>query len=350
MTGLQFSRWSLFLIFFSTLLSAPLCARGAGEYSEATDVFELMDHVTRWSNKLTPVYRHAWEKKFPLTLEDKSLFSQYATLRKQFSDKARMARAQADDIFGSYPLGYDPFSDAFYSSKSVGEAIRKLSKIGLEPVQRKFLTEFFGRYKKNISEFVKESSHFNVKLLDLNKKWKDDDIGKAIKKVIPFVLGKKDARKFKIVLRPVWWPKNIPPIVDVRGPYLILRYHPLAHTDKWNIPVMAQKAVHALLQAQSKNQRSNLTKVFEAQCKGRDIELQVALHTLFGEMLPEYYKKKKAFDLYQTWGNSAFVDVYLKLLFPLLQEELKGRNQFAGRFMTVASKLCRKVNRLAVIP
>lgn len=325
-------------------------ASGAGEYSEATDVLELMDHVTRWSKSLTPVYRQAWEQKFPLTLEDKSLFSQYADIRKQFSEKARVENGHDQDIFGAYPVGYDGFSEAFYSSKSVAEAIRKLTKRGLEPEHKKFLLDFFGRYKKNISEFLKESSHFSVKLLDLNKKWKKAQVDKALKKIIPFVLDKNVSRKFKIVLRPVWWPKNIPPVVDSRGPYIILRYHPLAHTNEWNIRLMANKAVDALLQTQPKNQRSNLTKVFESQCKGRDIELQVALQTLFGEMLPESYENKKSFDLYKNWGSSAFLDVYLKLLFPLMEEELKGRNQFAGRFMTVASDLCRKVNRLSLVP
>lgn len=334
---------------FSFVSLTSVQARGAGEYSEATDVFELMDHVTRWDNSLTPVYRNAWIKKFPLTLEDKSMFSQYAALRKTEFDKSQQAQGLGGDIFGDFPKGYDAFSEAFYSSKSISEALRKLEKRGVSPTQIKFLSGFYQKYKKNISEFVKESTHFSVKLLDLNKQWKNSQIEKSIKKAIPFVLGKQ-GRKVKIVLRPVWWPANVPPIVDVRGPYLILRYHPLAHTSKWGVTTMAKKAVMALMQAQPKNQRSNLTKVFETQCKGREIELQSALYTLFGEMMPAYYKQKKNFDLYQTWGASTFVDVYLKLLFPLLQEELKARNPFAGRFMSVASKLCRQVHRLAVVP
>ncbi|MCF8060114.1 MAG: hypothetical protein K9K67_12510, partial [Bacteriovoracaceae bacterium] len=145
-------------------------------------------------------------------------------------------------------------------------------------------------------------------------------------------------------------PKNIPPLIDVRGPYIILRYHPLAHTNNWHITAIGKKAIMAILQGQSKNQRSNLTKVFEDKCRGREIELQSALLTLFGEMLPSKYKDKKKFDLHKNWGPSNFVDVYLLLLFPLLEEELKGRGNFAGQFMETASDLCRKVHRLAVIP
>jgi hypothetical protein len=336
----------LLICFF---ISFSVFARGAGEYSEATDVFELMDHVTRWSDTLTPVYRNAWVKKFPLTLEDKSMFSQYAAIRKGEYEKSPQSKGQGSDIFGEFPKGYDAFSEAFYSSKSVGEALRKLSKRGVSSVQVKFLSSFYQKYQKNITSFLKESTHFSVKLLDLNKQWKNSAIEKSIKKAVPFILG-KEGRKVKIILRPVWWPANVPPVVDVRGPYLILRYHPLAHTTKWGITNMAKKAVMAILQAQPKNQRSNLTKVFETQCRGREIELQSALYTLFGEMMPRLYKEKKDFNLYQNWGPSTFVDVYLKLLFPLLQEELKGRNPFAGRFMTVASKLCRKIHRLAVVP
>lgn len=343
------ARGTVLRLLFSFIFSLSIFARGAGEYSEATDVFELMDHVSRWSNTLTPVYRNAWVKKFPLTLEDKSMFSQYAAIRKAEYEKSQQAQGLGSDIFGDFPIGYDAFSESFYSSKSVGEALRKLQKRGVSAVQIKFLSGFYQKYQKNIKEFLKESTHFSVKLLDLNKQWKNSAIDKSIKKAVPFILG-KEGRKVKIVLRPVWWPSNVPPVVDVRGPYLILRYHPLAHTSKWDITNMAKKAVMAILQAQPKNQRSNLTKVFETQCKGREIELQSALYTLFGEMMPSLYKEKKNFNLYQNWGPSTFVDVYLKLLFPLLQEELKGRNPFAGRFMTVASKLCRKVHRLAVVP
>ncbi len=339
----------LYIILVTLMVCSPLFGAGVAEYSESTDVFELMDHVTRWDNSLTPIYRDAWVKKFSLTLEDKSQFSQYAAIRKKSYEKSPMGQGDGSDIFGDFPKGYDPFSHAFYSSKSIGEALRKLEKKGVTAAEIKFLSSFYQKYKKNISEFVKESSHFSVKLLDLNKDWKYSAMDKSIKKAIPFILGKQ-GQKVKILLRPVWWPKNIPPVVDIRGPYLILRYHPLAHTNNWQISTIGKKAIMAILQAQPKNQRSNLTKVFEEKCKGRDIELQSALLTLFGEMMPAKYKEKKKFDLYQDWGPSTFVDIYLKLLFPLLETEIKNRGAFAGRFMSTASSLCRKVHRLAVVP
>ncbi|MCF8060842.1 MAG: hypothetical protein K9K67_16175, partial [Bacteriovoracaceae bacterium] len=204
--------------------SLPILANGVAQYSEATDVFEIMDHVSRWDNSLTPIYRDAWQKKFPITLEDKNQFSMYAAIRKKFHDNSPTGQAQESDIFGDAPIGFDLFSEAFYSSKSIGEALRKLEKKGVTTTEIKFLSGFYQKYKKQLTEFVKESTHFSVKLLDLNKEWKDSALDKSTKKAIPFILG-KEGQKVKVQLRPVWWPKNIPPLIDVRGPYIILRYH-----------------------------------------------------------------------------------------------------------------------------
>jgi hypothetical protein len=116
------------------------------------------------------------------------------------------------------------------------------------------------------------------------------------------------------------------------------------------MPEISEAAVKTLLFAQSANQRQNLTKVFEARCRGRAPELQEGLLILFSEMLPRSFKEKRNFDLYQRWAKRSFSDLFVKLLFPLLQTELKGKAGFAGRFMTEASDLCRALNRLAVVP
>jgi hypothetical protein len=340
---------SLFLSLIVLLSFQKAHARGAAEYSEATDVFEIMDHVTRWDPSLTAAYRTAWEKKFPLDLETKGDFSSYAQIRLDFYEKHKEETVE-NDIFGSGTKGYDSFSDAFYSSKSIGEALRKLESRGMGPGSIKFLVSFYRKYKKKISAFVKESSHFPVRLLEINNRWKKQRLGSTMKNISQFVLG-KEGRKFKLVLRPVWWPSNLPPEIDIRGPYLIVRFNPLNKSRQIPMEELASKGIEATLSAQKSNQRKNLTKIFRANCTGREIELKAALTILFAAVYPKSVVSKKSFDLYANWSRSVFVDLYVKLLFPLFERELKNRkNTFAGTFMDQATLLCKKINRLSIAP
>lgn len=337
----------LFLILLLNFNSS--FAKGAAEYSEATDVFEIMDHVTRWDPSLTSAYRTAWEKKFPLDLETKSDFANYASLRNSYHNKNK-EEAVENDIFSSSEKGYDSFSDAFYSSKSVGEALRKLEKRGVESEDIKFLASFYRKYKDKISYFVKESSHFPVRLLEINNRWKKDKLDGTMKKLIPFVLG-KEKRKFELILRPVWWPQNQAPQIDVRGPYLIVRFNPLDKSRQIPVEELASKGVEAILSSQGVNQRRNLSKIFRANCTGREIELKASLTILFASVIPKLFAEKKNFDLYVTWSRSVFVDIYVKLLFPLFEREVKNRTgTFAGTFMDQATLLCKKINRLSIAP
>lgn len=339
----------IFLFFLVSLGFSSAFGRGAAEYSEATDVFEIMDHVTRWDPSLTAAYRTAWEKKFPLDLETKGDFASYAQIRLDFYEKHKEEAIELD-IFGSSTKGYDAFSDAFYSSKSIGEALRKLESRGVGPGSIKFLVSFYRKYKPKISAFVKESSHFPVRLLEINNRWKKERLGTTMKKISSFVLG-KEGRKFDLTIRPVWYPANLPPEVDVRGPYLIVRFNPLDKSRQTSMEELASKGIESILSSQKTNQRRNLTKIFRANCNGREIELKAALTILFAAVFPKAMAEKKTFDLYATWSRSVFVDLYVKLLFPLFERELKNsKDTFAGTFMDQATLLCKKINRLSIAP
>lgn len=341
--------FSVFLSLIVFLSFSETLAKGAAEYSEATDVFEIMDHVTRWDPALTAAYRTAWEKKFPLDLETKGDFSTYAQIRLDYFEKNKEESVE-NDIFGSGNKGYDAFSDAFYSSKSIGEALRKLESRGLPADSIKFLVSFYRKYKKKISFFVKESSHFPVRLLEINNRWKKQRLGSTMKKITKFVLG-KEGRKFKLILRPVWWPSNLPPEIDIRGPYLIVRFNPLNKARQIPMEELASKGIESILSYQKSNQRRNLTKIFRANCNGREIELKAALTILFAAVYPKAMASKKSFNLYANWSRSVFVDLYVKLLFPLFERELKSqKNTFAGTFMDQATLLCKKINRLSIAP
>ena len=105
----------ILLWIFFCLLSVPTFAlRGVGEYSEATNVFEIMDHVSLWHKKLSRVYFNEWSKRFTLSLEDKNYLEQYKDLRQKYHKDI----GQGEDLFGEMPIGYDSFSAYFYGTSS----------------------------------------------------------------------------------------------------------------------------------------------------------------------------------------------------------------------------------------
>lgn len=330
---------SLFLM--KNIWSAP----NPAYYSEATDVFELMDHMSLWHPSLSRDYIRAWSKRFTLSSEDKNYLSEYKKIRLRYHKSV----GEGADLFGEMPIGYDRFSKAFYSSQSVAEALKKLEKNNIRKDDIIFIKRFYKHFQKSIIVFMKESSQFQVNMFGLNKKWSLEKYKPYIKKMTTFLLGKKGS-KVKIIMRPVWLPKSAKPRIDLRGPYIILRAHPLDTKYSWDPKLLLKNSVWALINGQPKKQRNNLTKQFKGRCVGREREFRGALDIVFTKMLPEYTKSKKTFDLYRKWGGSYFEDLYSKLLFPLAGKEIKGKGGFSGRFFTESSNICYDLNRLAVAP
>ena len=348
----MFFRVTSKIIFLSSLLlSYSLMAKGPGEYSEAADVYEFIDNISEWNTGTEPFYKTALLTKFKLTSEEESLLKKYAKIRKREYENSDFSaqRIGSADAFGAVPFGWDHFSQAFYSSYSVREALLKLKKVGVPEEDVQFINELYKIFLPKVQPFIKESTQFTVKLIDFNKKWKGTGRERALKLFSSFVLG-KEARKFPIKMLPVWSPSDILPSVDVRGPYLILRYNPLTQTDNWDFNDISKKAVMAILGGQDLNQRENLSKMFKLKCNGREFEFQESLQIVFGTMLPRYVKERKKFNLYERWSSRTYINVYAKLLFPLMQEHTKTKGAFPGFFMEQSSFLCYELHQLAIRP
>jgi len=332
-----------FTMFLFTLSSWS--APSPAHYSESTDVFELMDHVSRWRKGLDIDYLKSWQKRFTLSSEDKSFLSEYRKLRVRY----QRSLGKGSDLFGEVPVGYDILSNAFYKAQSLNEAFSLLSKNKVRKDDIIFLQRFYKHFHKKIAIVLKESTQFQVNLFDLNKSWSSKKMKPYVKRLTKFILGKKGS-KYKIMMRPVWLPKNSQPSIELRGPFLILKSYPLNSKNSWPIKSLLKKTIHTLLQGQSKNQRGNLTKLFKSRCVGRENDFRNALDIVLVEMIPEYLKKKKSFNLYKKWDERYFVDIYSKLLFPLAGLEIKGKAGFSGRFISEASNICYDLHRLSIEP
>jgi len=350
----MFSQKSFIILLVSSLsllFDPTYAAKGPAIYSEAADVFEFIDNASAWNTQTSKAYRSAIETKYKLTSEDNSLLKKYAELRKKEYENSDMnaTKISKDDAFGPVPFGFDHFSNAFYSHSSIREALLALRKSGVAQEDILFLSELFKTFLPKIKSFIQESAQFPVKLIDFNRTWKSTGRARALKLFEDFVLGKL-AREFNLKMLPVWSPTGVLPSIDIRGRYLILRYNPLTQTDNWDFTDALKKSVLAVLYAQPLTQRENLSKLFKLKCNGREYEFQEALQIVFGAMLPMYTKQRKKFNLYERWSSRTFIDVYAKILFPLMESHVKNKGTFSGFFMEQSSFLCRQLHQLAIRP
>lgn len=335
-------------VFCFLVVSLAVNAAGIADYAIPSDVYELVYQVASGKGTVGRAYRTAWESKNSYSGQIKSDFSRFQEISDAY--KVPYEGEEEVDLFGKKDLKRDLVASIFHHGKNLNDVYKKLMKAGVPQGDVQFMINFFKTHKTQLLDFLKESSQFNVKVLSLNKEWKYKSYGKAFKKAEAFILSKEMRKKFDLKLRPVWWPANEPPRIDFNGDVLLLRYNPLSHTNNWNLPVIMEKAIEALLHAQGDTQRSNLTKIFKSQCPGRELELRSALGTMFSVMMPQQFESKKTFSVYEKWGSTHFIDIYLKLLYPLMEEEMKKRASFAGEFMEKASTMCRSINNLSVVP
>ena len=331
------------ILLITLIFSQTLLARGAVQYSEAADVFEIVDNVSLWHNKVRPEYRKHWERTFGALGNDVTWFNDYAEIRKRYSPQD--PNAGVKDIFGTPGIKHSFFANAFYSSSSVSQALKKLSK-KLKKEDIAFLSKFFKHFLPKISQMVKESTTFKQKTIVLSDQWRKSKVPALLKKLAKHLDIKiRSKNDFKVI--PVWWPKNEKPMVESRANYLILRYHPLEQANDWDVSEVIPQAINAMLQAQPSNQRQNLTKIFQGQCNGRGLEFVDSLKILWGKMLVQKWKEKKKFSLYQIWDNRPFVNLYVKVLFPMLEEDLKNKGTIAGKFIHQAAVVCSEIHHLS---
>ena len=80
---------------------------------------------------------------------------------------------------------------------------------------------------------------------------------------------------------------------------------------------------------------------------GRSIEFNEAMEAIWVNTLPEKWTLKKKFTLYKKWHENEFTNLYVKLLFPLVEETLNSKQNIEGTFIHKSSKLCAELHKLA---
>lgn len=338
-----------------SILCLSICFSSYGaknfiDYSEAFDVFQIVDGISQWKDGTPKEYRDYYEKTFEISNDDKEMLKLYSGIRTKYH-KAYPKAEQS--IFSEISISSDIVSRTFASEKSLDRALLTLKKKKLMKVEDiKKLVKVYRHFKKNISQIVKESSLLSSEASRLEKMIKKSKINRNIKKLDKFFdLPTNKIKGGRIKL--VWWPNSERPAVDFQGGRIILRVNPIKHVGMLNEEFLTQVIVHSLIINQGKTVKENLSKIFLDNCpkieeKGltKDLWFEVPLI----EALSRYYmpaqKLKKKFNPYDVKTENTWVDVYAKYLYGLTQYSVNTKSKFDSKFVMHAASYCEMLLKL----
>ncbi|MDC1175425.1 hypothetical protein OAT67_08505 [Bacteriovoracaceae bacterium] len=292
-----------------------------------------------WHPSISSEMKKKWQQHFKTQNNFERDFQDYAKIRKKYY---KNPYPTSEDIFGPTVIANNFFSNAFYHNKSVSKALIKLKK-KITKSEYDFLVQFLKKLMKPIFEFVKESTTFNKQVKMMEKEWKKSKAEATYRKLLKFVGIKK---RINLMIRPVWWPANEKPRIDVRGNIVLLRYHPLEQKSFWDPKEVLEAVTAEVLASLSPNSRENMTKIFTGHCSEKKDILKLSLTQLWSRIYFSKLNHKKKFTLYRIWSENQFVDVYIKMLFPLLEETLKKKGTLEGTFIDQASAVCAQLTSL----
>ncbi|PIK15934.1 hypothetical protein [Halobacteriovorax sp. JY17] len=320
------------------------------DYSEAFDVFQIVDGISNWKEGTPKEYRDYYEKTFQLTSADKDMLEKYKAIRLKYYKEYPKAQ---NSIFSESTISADILSRTFARVKSLDQGLLLLKKKKyIEIDDLKELVSVYKHFKKNISVIVKESTILSSEAKRLERILKKSKMTSNIKKLDKFF----DLPTSKIIggrIKLVWWPQTERPSIAFQGGRVILRVNPIKHAEMLDEEFLTQVVVHSLIISQSKTIKENLSKVFLDTCPGirekgiaKDLWFEVPLI----EALSRYYmvsqKLKKKFNPYNIKTESVWVDVYSKYLFGLTQYSVARKSKFDREFISISANYCQNLLKL----
>jgi hypothetical protein len=152
-------------------------------------------------------------------------------------------------------------------------------------------------------------------------------------------------------LRFVWWPATQGPNVTYGHNIILLHYNPISQTDQLDFAQIAEMVMKAVIFRMSFNQKQNLSKRFFQECNPEGINakniLEKPLMVLAGKVLTTKNSgKKKEFNLYQQWDSNPWVNHYVKILYPALEQSLSNKENISVSFIQHAAMSCKEIVKL----
>mgnify|MGYP006939812023 CR=1 FL=1 len=319
-------------------------------YTEAFDVFQIVDHLSGWHENSRKEYYQYFSKSFNMSQSDKMMLETYRRIRSKYHKEYPAAN---DSLFSEEAISGDVFTRTFAKVKTVDKALSILKKNKrVNNTDLKEIVKVYKHFKMSISKLVRESAILKDEAQRLNKIFKKKKFSSNIKKLDKFFdLPTNKIKGGRIKL--VWWPPTERPIVDFQSGRVILRINPIKHTKYLDEDFMLKALIHSLIVSLGKNKKENLSKVFMDTCpkiKERGIAKYLWFEEPLLDALSRYYLpylgNKKKFNPYTVRSESPWVDVFSKYLFGLTQHSIGRKTKFTREFVTISASYCSMLQKL----
>ncbi|MFZ3229030.1 MAG: hypothetical protein WA160_02405 [Pseudobdellovibrio sp.] len=325
------------------------------EYSEAANVFDLLDNVSNWwEGFCEEEYQKFWSQKFGLTESDKQLFSEYKILReKYYKDPDQAEKDPLKNRNGFFStlssVTADPVAEAFYSSEKLSDAYKNLEAI-LTVEELGFLKKFHKQFEDNYAVLLKESASFKKIAKIANLAFKKPSIKVLFDDASRFY-GVKEDLSYRVLY--VWWPPIERSQSSPTGKFLLMRYNPIKHADiaGKDADIVFHEIVHTISARQGLNQKQALTKEFLKACpvQYRMKKLKVLeepLAVAIGQLLYLKRVEPKRLDLSAKAYNDPWISAYGKMLFPVVDEYMKNKRGIVD-FVKPATAICNELVKMS---
>ncbi len=290
-------------------------------YSTSGDVFNLLSTLNEELKKTDDgVIKKYWISRFGLSREEKSHLENFNIIRLKYKQQF---------------TPFDKFSLAFYRSQSVDEAVKKLSKF-LKSEDLKTVVKSLRALRANAQKIIGESSIFQGKIEQVQKKRKRQGVTKAYNKLFKFFSYK---RSYKTKIFFTWWPSDRKPQVEFIQNVVFIRISPLKDIETFlSKDRLISILVKSLFMAQSPNQIKSMEKIIYKDCKQRDIE--TSLYNAMGKLYLESLIQRKKFDPMKLEYDSKRDQALTLLFFDLFDRQMANRAKFYGNFVNNVAKIC----------
>ena len=339
----------------SICFSTPsLAAEGGGitiraAYSDAANLFSLMDNVSGWQEGLTdPAYRAEWKRRFGWSAEDQHWADRYRDYR---------LRTYVDDLDSKHPSvsgdgmfvrrssargTADPLAIHFFRADTLSAAISLFSDVA-SPQDRRMLSGFYRHFAPGWRIILEESTPLRGAASRLAQQVGDAETSAFVERIGAFY-HVSISGEFQSYF--VWYPPKAGANAEVVGGHnFLIHLSPTdAMSDDWDATTV-HELVHYLSANQPAEQKQALTKEFLATCPRADRLkalpfLEEPLAVAWASGVYTTHIAHRSIDKDVSWYANPVIDILSHMLWPVVNDYYAGRKQIDLAFAKRAAQNC----------
>jgi hypothetical protein len=325
-------------------------------HRDAADRFELLDNVSSWwPEYVEPEYRAAWIARGLARDGDSAFFARYAAIRGRYLPRPQSNASSWRERSGLFSAGDgltgDTIAAVFHRATSMEGAFTALRSL-VTTAELAQLRAFYAHFEERVSPLVAETRALTQRSRAASASTLDrPEVIRYLGDVARLLTASLDSTRAVEAIY-VWWPDTLQRRASPVGTSLIVRVRPSADDVVNSADVIAHEAVHLFAASMPIALQQQLSATFLDGCTPppgvrRLAVLEEPLATALGNITFRQRFQPERFSWGRRWYGDAWVDVFARLLQPMLVERWPRVPALDVSFAREASALCASLGRVA---